>query len=54
MSNRTVILWIAAAMAIVVGLAASFFELTVLGVLAAIVCVALAVRRRPTQETPGR
>jgi hypothetical protein len=54
MSNRTVILGIAAALAIVVGLAVSLFELTVVGVLAAIACVALAVRRRPTHETPGR
>ena len=55
MRNRTVILGIAAVIAIVVGLAVSFFELTVLGVLTAIVCVALAVRRRqPTQEAPGR
>jgi hypothetical protein len=54
MQNRTVILGIAAVIAIVVGLAVSFFELTVLGVLAAIACAALAVRRQPTQETPGR
>jgi hypothetical protein len=54
MLNRKVILGIAAAIAIVVGLALSFFELTVLGVIAAVGCVALAVRRQPVQETPGR
>ena len=54
MLNRTVILGIAAVIAIVAGLAVSFFELTILGVLTAIVCVALAVRRRPTQESAGR
>ena len=54
MLNRTVILGIAAVIAIVVGLAVSFFELTILGVLAAIVCVALAVRRQPTHESAGR
>jgi hypothetical protein len=54
MSKRTVILGLAAAIAIVVGLAASFFELTVVGVLAAIFSVARAVRRQPTREAPGR
>ena len=54
MLNRTLILGLAAVVAIGVGLAVSFFELTVLGVLAAIVSVALGLRRQPTRETPGR
>jgi hypothetical protein len=54
MLNRTLILGIAAVIAIVVGLAVSFFELTAVGVVAALVSVALGLRRQPTQETPGR
>jgi len=54
MLNRTLILGIAAVIAIAVGLATSFFELTVLGVLAAIGCVALGLRRQRTREMPGR
>jgi hypothetical protein len=54
MLNRTLILTIAAVIAIVVGVAASFFELIVLGVIAAVVAVGLGLRRQPTNETPGR
>ena len=54
MLNRSLILGIAAVIAIGVGLAVSFLELTILGVLAAIVGVALGLRRQPTRETPGR
>lgn len=54
MLNRTVILGIAAVIAIGVGLAVSFFELTVVGVLAAIVAVVFGLRRQPTREAPGR
>jgi hypothetical protein len=54
MLNRTLILALAAVIAIVVGVAASFFELTVLGVIAAIVAVALGLRGRLTREAPGR
>lgn len=54
MLNRTVILAIAAVIAIVVGAALSFFELIVLGVIAAIVSVALFLRRDPAHETLGR
>jgi hypothetical protein len=54
MLNRTLILGIAAVIAIAVGLAVSFFELIVLGVIAAIVSVVLGLRRQPTHETPGR
>lgn len=54
MLNRTLILGTAAIIAIGVGLAVSFFELTVVGVLAAIASVTLGLRRKPTHETPGR
>ena len=54
MLSRTVILGIAAVIAIGVGLAVSFFELTVVGVLAAIVAVVLGLRRQPPREAPGR
>ena len=54
MLNRTLILGIAAVVAIVAGVAASFFELIVLGAIVAIAAIGLGLRRRPTQETPGR
>jgi hypothetical protein len=54
MLNRTLILTIAAVIAVAVGVAASFFELIVLGVIAAIVAVGLRLRRQPTHQTPGR
>ena len=54
MLNRTLVLTITAVIAIVVGLAASFFELVALGVIAAIVAAFLALRRQPTHETSGR
>ena len=54
MRNRTLILGIAAMLAIAVGLAVSFFELIVLGVITAIVSVVLSLRRSPRHETPGR
>lgn len=54
MPNRTVILALAAVLAIVVGAAASFLELTALGVIAAIVAVALALRGRLARQAPGR
>jgi hypothetical protein len=54
MLNRTIILATAAAIAIAVGVAASLFELTVLGVIAAIVAVALGLKGRTTREAPGR
>jgi hypothetical protein len=54
MLSRTLILAIAAVAAIAAGVAASFFELTALGVITALVAVALGVRGRPTHQTPGR
>ena len=54
MLNRTLILGLAAVIAIVVGSAASFFELTALGVVAAIVAVALGLRGRLTRHAAGR
>lgn len=54
MTNRTLILAIAALVAIVVGAALSFFELTILGVLAAIAAVALTLKSRLTHQAPGR
>lgn len=54
MLNRPLVLGLAAVIAIAVGSAVSFFELTALGVIAAIVAVALAVRGRLTREVPGR
>jgi hypothetical protein len=54
MTSRALILAIAAAAAIVAGVAASFFELTVVGVIAAFVAIALGLRRRPTHGTAGR
>jgi hypothetical protein len=48
MINRTLILAIAALVAIVAGAALGFFELIVLGVIAAIVAVALGLRSRAT------
>lgn len=54
MLNRTLIIAIASVIAIAAGVAASFFELTVLGVLAAIVAVALGLTGRRTREAPGR
>ena len=54
MLNRTLILATAAVIAIAVGVAASFFELTVLGVIGVIVAVALALKDRLTDEAPGR
>ena len=53
MLNRTLILALAA-IAIVVGTATSFFELTALGVIAAIVAVALGLRARLTRQAAGR
>jgi hypothetical protein len=54
MLNRTLILGITAVLAIAVGAAASFFELTILGVIAAIAAVALGLRRRLSHDAPGR
>jgi membrane protein implicated in regulation of membrane protease activity len=54
MHNRTLILGLAAVIAIAVGAALSFFELTALGVIAAIVAIALAVGGRLTRQAPGR
>ena len=54
MPNRTLILALAAVIAIVVGSAASFFELIALGVIAAIVAVALGLRGRLTRQASGR
>jgi hypothetical protein len=54
MLNRTLILALAAVLAIVVGAAASFLELTALGVIAAIVALALGLKGRLTRHAPGR
>ena len=54
MLNRTLILAFAAVVAIVVGAVASFFELTALGVIAAIVAVALGLTGRLIRQAPGR
>ena len=54
MLNRTLMLALVAAIAIVVGAAASFFELTALGVMAAIGAVALGLGGRLTRQAPGR
>jgi len=54
MHNRTLILGLAAVIAMVVGAALSFFELTALGVIAAIVATALALRGQLTRQAPGR
>jgi len=54
MHNRTLILALAATIAIVVGAALGFFELTALGVVAAIVAIALALRGQLTRQAPGR
>jgi len=54
MLSRTLILAIAAVAAIAAGVAASFFELTALGVISALVAVALDLGSRPTHQTPGR
>ena len=54
MHNRTLILGLAAVIAMVVGAASSFFELTALGVIAAIVAIALALRGRLARQAPGR
>ena len=51
MSTRTVVLALAAVIALVVGAAVSFFELIVLGIVAAIVAVVFAMRdRRETRS----
>lgn len=49
MLNRTVVL-----AAVAVGLATSFLELTVVGMIAGIVAVWLGVRGRIAREAPGR
>jgi glucose uptake protein GlcU len=54
MLDRTPILALAAAAAIAAGVAASFFELTALGVITAIVTVALWLTDKRTRETPSR
>lgn len=54
MLNRTLILALVAMIAIVVGAAAGFFELTAVGVLAAIAAVAFGLRSRRTRQAPGR
>jgi hypothetical protein len=54
MLNRTVIVAIVAVVAIAIGVAASFFELIVLGVLAAIVALALTLRDRLAGNTRQR
>jgi hypothetical protein len=54
MHNRALILGLAAVIAVVVGAALSFFELTALGVIAAIVAIALALRGQLTRQAPGR
>ncbi|HEY7076393.1 MAG TPA: hypothetical protein VH418_13535 [Solirubrobacteraceae bacterium] len=52
--NRTLVLAIAAVAAIAVGVATSFFELIVLGVVAAVAAVVLGVRDRVTGGAPSR
>jgi hypothetical protein len=54
MPNRTLILALAAMLAIGVGFALSFFELIILGGIMAIVAVSLGLRRRPTHDSPHR
>jgi hypothetical protein len=54
MLNRTLILAIAAVLAIVIGAATSFFELIALGIVVALVAVGLGLRRRAAHEVPGR
>jgi hypothetical protein len=46
MSTRTLVLGLVAAAALVVGAAVSFFELIIVGILAAIAAVVFAVRDR--------
>ena len=54
MPNRALILATAAVAAIVAGVAASFIELTILGIVAAFVAIVLGLRRKPTHATHGR
>jgi hypothetical protein len=54
MSNRTIILAAAAVIAILIGFAAGFFELIVLGAIAGIVALWLGLKRQPAPETSGR
>ena len=54
MPNRTIILALAALVAVGVGFALSFFELIILGVIMAAVAVTLGLRGRPTHDAPRR
>jgi hypothetical protein len=54
MLNRTLILGIAALIFVAVGFATGFFELIVLGAVAAVVAVAPRLRRQPTAQTRER
>ena len=54
MRSRALILATTAVAAIAAGVAASFFELTILGVIAAIGAIALGLRGRLTRQAPGR
>jgi hypothetical protein len=54
MVNRTLVLAIAAGLAVVLGVALSFFELIILGVLAGIVSPILFLRREPAQGATVR
>jgi hypothetical protein len=54
MMNRTLIPAVAAPVLIAVGLATSFFELIVLGAIAAVVALVLAVKRQPGHDAPER
>lgn len=52
--NRTLVLAVAAVLAVVVGVALSFFELIVLGVVVAAISAFLYLRREPAHETARR
>jgi hypothetical protein len=52
--NRTLVLAVAAVLAIVVGVALSFFELIVLGIVAVAISLLLYLRREPAHGAAGR
>ena len=54
MPNRTIILALAALLAVGVGFALSFFELIILAVIMAVIAVTLGLRRRPIHDAPRR
>ena len=54
MPNRTLILALAAMLAVGAGFALSFFELIILGAIMAVVAIGLGLRRRPAHDSPHR